>query len=252
MSEQAGPLTGRIAWVTGAASGIGQAIARRLARDGARIGALDLDAEGAEALAKELGGASAACDVADPESVGRAARRLEQQLGPPDILVNAAGIAHRETVAGHALESWRRVLDINLSGPFHLTREVLGGMMQRRFGRIVNISSGSGVRVGAGTAAYGASKGGLIAFTKGTANEAAASGVTVNAVAPGLVNTPMTRKLFGAENLAATAQSSVISNPMGLVLSPDDIAHAVAFLCHPDSRAITGQTLHVNAGALMP
>jgi NAD(P)-dependent dehydrogenase (short-subunit alcohol dehydrogenase family) len=253
MADDARPLEGRIAWVTGGASGIGRAIARKLAAQGARVGVLDLDAAAAAAVARELGGAAAACDVSQERSVESGVKELEAQLGPPDLLINAAGIAHREDVAGHAEASWRRVLEINLTGPFHVTRAVLGGMMARGFGRIVNIASGTGVRVGAGSAAYGASKGGLIAFTKGVANEAARSGVTVNSVAPGLVDTPMTRKLFGdAGALAATAQSSTISNPMGLVLQPEDIAHAVAFLCHPDSRGITGQVLHVNAGALMP
>jgi 2-hydroxycyclohexanecarboxyl-CoA dehydrogenase len=252
MTEQHS-LTGQVAWVTGGASGIGRAIARRLAGEGARVAVIDLDGRAAAAVAAELGGASAQCDVADEDSVAAAVRELEARPGPPDILVNAAGIAHREQVAVHSEKGWQRVLAVNLSGPFHFTRAVLGGMMGRRRGRIVNISSGSGVRVGAGSAAYGASKGGLIAFTRGVANEAAASGVTVNAVAPGLVDTPMTRAVFGdAAALGATAQSSAIANPMGIVLEPDDIAHAVAFLCHPASRGITGQVLHVNAGALMP
>jgi len=253
MADRSKPLEGQIAWVTGAASGIGRAIAQRLASDGARVGVIDLNAEAAAAVAKEIGGSSAACDVADEASVAAAASALETGLGPPDILVNAAGVAHREEVAGHSEKGWQRTLAINLSGPFHFMRITLGGMIERRRGRIVNISSGSGVRVGTGVSAYGASKGGLIALTRGAANEAAAAGVTINAVAPGLVDTPMTRAIYGgAGDLGATARSSVISNPMGIVLEPEDIAHAVAFLCHPDSRAITGQVLHVNAGSLMP
>jgi NAD(P)-dependent dehydrogenase (short-subunit alcohol dehydrogenase family) len=253
MVDRSRPLAGQIAWVTGAASGIGRAIARRLTADGARVGVIDLNADAAAEVAREIGGVSAACDVSDEGSVAAAASALESGLGAPDILVNAAGVAHREDVAGHSEKGWQRTLAINLSGPFHFMRIALGGMIQRRRGRIVNISSGSGVRVGAGVAAYGASKGGLIALTRGAANEAAAAGVTVNAVAPGLVDTPMTRGLYGgASDLGATARSSAISNPMGIVLEPEDIAHAVAFLCHPDSRGITGQVLHVNAGALMP
>jgi len=253
MSESLEPLRGRVAWVTGAASGIGRAIAYKLAAQGAGVGVIDLNEQAALAVAEELGGAAVACDVSDAEAVRNATRELEQRLGPPDILVNAAGIPHGEPVAGHDEAAWRRVLDINLTGPFHTTREVLAGMMERGYGRIVNISSGSGVRVGAGTAAYGASKAGLIALTRGVANEAAAAGVTANAVAPGLVDTPLTRRAMGtAEQLAAAASQSSIANPMGLVLQPEDIAHAVAFLCHPDSRGITGQVLHVNAGSLMP
>ncbi len=117
--------------------------------------------------------------------------------------MNAAGVAHGEPVASHDEASWRHVLDVNLTGPFHVTREILAGMMERGFGRIVNISSGSGVRVGAGSG-------------------------------------------------ASAARSSNIANPMGLVLQPEDIAHAVAFLCHPSSPAITGQVLYVNGGSLVP
>ena len=126
-------------------------------------------------------------------------------------------------------------------------------MITRRHGRIINIVSGSGVRVGAGVGAYGASKAGLIALTKALANEGAESGVTANAVAPGLVDTPMMRMhMPETETLEAAARVSNISNPMGLVLEPEDIAHAVAFLCHPESKGITGQVIHVNAGSIMP
>jgi len=253
MAENLDPLRGRVAWVTGSASGIGRAIAYKLAEQGARLGVIDLAEEAALQVAEKLGGTAIACDVSDEDAVSSATRELERRVGSPDILVNAAGVAHGEAVVGHDEKAWRRVLDINLTGPFHFTREVLAGMMERGFGRIVNISSGSGVRVGAGSAAYGASKGGLIAFTRGVANEAAVAGVTANAVAPGLVDTPMTRQAIGdAEQLASVARSANIGNPMGIVLQPEDIAHAVAFLCHPDSRGITGQVLHVNGGSLMP
>jgi NAD(P)-dependent dehydrogenase (short-subunit alcohol dehydrogenase family) len=145
------------------------------------------------------------------------------------------------------------VLDINLNGPFYMTRAVLAGMLARNYGRIVNITSASAVRVGTGVAAYGSSKAGLIALTKSVANEAAAHGVTVNAVAPGLVDTEMMRNVFPTTAaLEAIARNSPIANPMGKLLQPEDIAHAVAFLCHPRSWGITGQVLHVNAGAIMP
>jgi NAD(P)-dependent dehydrogenase (short-subunit alcohol dehydrogenase family) len=252
MTRSDQPLEGRIAWVTGAASGIGRAIAERLARDGARVGLIDLNADSVAQVAAELGGLCVSCDVSDSVSTAAALEQLEAALGPPDILVNAAGIAHREPVAGHDEARWRRVLDINLTGPLLVLRQVVDGMTKRGFGRIVNISSGTGVRVGAGSGAYGASKAGLIALTRALANETAAAGVTANAVAPGLVDTPMTQKVFGGRSLDEVAQQSDIQNPMGRVLKPEDIAHAVAFLCHPDSWGITGQVLHVNAGALMP
>jgi 2-hydroxycyclohexanecarboxyl-CoA dehydrogenase len=252
MTNHERPLEGRIAWVTGAASGIGRAIAERLGRDGARLGLLDLNAESLRKVAAELGGVSVTCDVSDAALTTAALEELHARLGPPDVLVNAAGVAHREELAGHDERHWRRVLDINLTGPFLVVRQVVDGMRARGFGRIVNISSGSAVRVGAEVGAYGASKAGLIAMTKALANETAGTGVTANAVAPGLVDTPMTRAIFGGKPLAEVAQSSDIENPMGRVLEARDIAHAVAFLCHPDTWSMTGQVLHVNAGALMP
>jgi len=247
------PLAGQTAWVTGAASGIGRAVARELAGQGARLAVIDVDAEGGLAVAAEIGGVGVACDVANETSVAAAVTQLEEQVGPADILVNAAGISHAEPVAAHASANWHRVIEVNLSGPFYMTRAVLAGMMARGRGRIVNIASASGIRVGAGVAAYGSSKAGLIALTKAVATEAAASGVTANAVAPGLVDTEMMRRVFPTtEALAAMAKNSPIANPIGKVLQPEDIAHAVAFLCHPRSWGITGQVLHVNAGAIMP
>jgi NAD(P)-dependent dehydrogenase (short-subunit alcohol dehydrogenase family) len=247
------PFSGQTAWVSGAASGIGRAIARELAINGARVAILDVNGEAAGAVAAEIDGVAVRCDVADETAVARAARELEAQLNPADILVNAAGISLAEPVVAHATASWQRVLDINLNGPFYMTRAVLAGMLARNYGRIVNITSASAVRVGTGVAAYGSSKAGLIALTKSVANEAAAHGVTVNAVAPGLVDTEMMRNVFPTTAaLEAIARNSPIANPMGKLLQPEDIAHAVAFLCHPRSWGITGQVLHVNAGAIMP
>jgi NAD(P)-dependent dehydrogenase (short-subunit alcohol dehydrogenase family) len=252
MSDRNRPLAGHTAWVTGAASGIGREIARRLHAEGARAGLLDLNRIEVEKLAAELGGAGVSCDVSDATATTAALVELEGAIGPPDLLVNAAGIGLNENLVGHDEARWQRVLDVNLTGPFLILRHALGGMMGRGFGRIVNISSGTAVRVNPGTGAYAASKAGLIALTKALAVEAAESGVTANAVAPGLVDTPMTRSAFGGQPLSQIAKASGIQNPMGRVLEPREIAHAVAFLCHPDSWAITGQVLHVNAGAVMP
>ncbi|MBW2495854.1 MAG: SDR family oxidoreductase [Deltaproteobacteria bacterium] len=252
MSGKDRPLEGRTAWVTGAASGIGREIARRLHAEGARVGLLDLNRIEVETVATELGGTGVGCDVSDATATNAALVELEGAIGPPDLLVNAAGIGLNENLVGHDEARWHRVIDVNLTGPFLILRQALGGMMSRGFGRIVNISSGTAVRVNPGTGAYAASKAGLIALTKALAVEAAGSGVTANAVAPGLVDTPMTRSAFGGRPLSQIAKSSGIQNPMGRVLEPPDIAHAVAFLCHPDSWAITGQVLHVNDGAVMP
>lgn len=247
------PLDGRAAWVTGAASGIGQAIAIKLSDQGARVAAIDINEEAVQRVAEAIGSVGARCNVADQDDVQAMAAQLRETLGSPDILINAAGVGHSEPVAQHSEAEWQKVLAVNLTGPFHMIREVLAAMMENKWGRIVNITSGSGVRVTAGTAAYGSSKAGLIALTRATANEAASAGVTVNAVAPGLVDTAMTRALLPTRDaLEKMARNSPIANPMGLVMEPADIAHAVTFLCHPESRAITGQVLHVNAGALMP
>lgn len=241
-----GQLDGRIAYVVGGASGIGAAVVSRFEAAGARVGMIDR-------VESTNGEAALVADVADADSVDAALAELGRRLGPPDALAHTAGVGHSQAVAGHDEADWRRVIDVNLTGPFHTMRSVLPGMIERGYGRIVALSSGTGVRVGAGTAAYGASKGGLIALVKGAAMEAAPHGVTVNAIAPGLVDTPMTRRLMPTdEAILAAARDSRISNPAGRVMQPDDIARVVEFLSLPDSWAINGQTIHVNAGALMP
>ena len=244
---------GRVAWVTGGASGIGWATVARLVDAGAVVGILDVDPEAMAQATKALGVPAVLCDVADADAVRAATAALAEQTGPADVLVNAAGIARSTPVATADEATWQRVLAVNLSGAMHVTREVLGGMVERRFGRVVNIASGTAVRVSAGTAAYAASKAGLIALTKATAVEGAPHGVTANAVAPGLVDTPLMRAVMPEDAmLLAAATSSPIANPMGVVLDPDDIARAVVFLAAPASGRITGQVLHVNAGAVMP
>lgn len=247
------PLDGQVAWVTGAGSGIGRAIAYKLASQGASVAALDINGDAAHATVEKTGGTALACDVSDESAVLSVSTKLQNKLGPVDILINAAGITLNQTIASHDEKAWQKILDINLSGPFHMSRAVHGEMIARGRGRIVNIASGSGVRVGAGVGAYGASKAGLIALTKALANEGARAGVTANAVAPGLVDTGMMREhMPETEMLEAAVRESDIANPMSLLLQPEDIAHTVAFLCHPDSRGITGQVIHVNGGAIMP
>jgi len=239
-------LAGRTAWVTGGAGGIGAAIVRRLSERGAALGVLDVQ-EG-----EAPPGPLVHCDVSDAASVAAAADELERAVGPADIVVNCAGVSARSAVVDMTEELWHHVLSVNLTGPFLVTRRVLPGMLARRFGRVVNISSGSAVRVTEGTAAYSASKAGLIAFTKAVATEGAAGGVTANVVAPGIVDTPMTRRAWPTdEEMTAMATTSAIANPMRTILVPDDIAHAVCFLASPGAGHITGQTIHVNGGSFM-
>jgi len=241
-------LSGQVAWVTGAAGGIGAAVVDELARRGARVGALDLvdPPEGCASAASVVG------DVADAPAVAAAAAHLEAALGPPDIVVHAAGISARALVVDTTDHLWDRVLGVNLTGTFYVTRQVLGGMLARGHGRVVCIASGSAVRVTAGTSAYGASKAGVIAFARGVAHEGAERGVTCNVVAPGIVDTPMTRRAWPTdEEMWEMATASPIANPMKVILVPADIARAVAFLAGPGAARITGQTLHVNGGSYM-
>ncbi len=242
-------MNGRTAWVTGGASGIGAATVRQLAALGATVAVLDLAEPPAGSDAEQ----AVACDVADSASVARAAAELEAGVGPPDILVNSAGVSTGAPVHELSDEQWARVLGINLTGPFVVSRQVLAGMMERGWGRIVNISAGSGIRPSPGTAAYAASKAGLIGFTKALALDAAPFGVTANVVAPGITDTPMTRGVWGsAERMRDMATNSRIANPMQVILDADDIAAAVVFLASEGAGHLTGQTLHVNGGSLMP
>jgi 2-hydroxycyclohexanecarboxyl-CoA dehydrogenase len=241
-------MDGRTAWVTGGAGGIGTATVRQLAAQGARVAVLDLVRPASGTRADQ----AVVCDVADAAAVAEAAAELEAGVGPPDILVNCAGISSRAPVHELTEAQWRHVLGVNLTGPFLLSRQVLSGMMARRWGRIVNISSGSGVRATAGTAAYSASKAGLIGFTKALAHDAAPFGVTANVVAPGITDTPMTRAVWPTtEEMLAMATTSTMANPMKTLLEPDDIAAAVVFLASEGAGHLTGQTLHVNGGSLM-
>jgi NAD(P)-dependent dehydrogenase (short-subunit alcohol dehydrogenase family) len=252
------PFEGQAAIVTGAASGIGLAIAKRLAAGGAAVTIVDQNGEGAEAAAAELRKAGArACavqaDVSKSAEVRDAVARATGEFGAPAILVNNAGISRGGRVQDIAEEDWDLVLAVNLRGCYLFCKNVVPAMVEARYGRIVNIASGTAVRVGPGSGPYAASKAGIIALTKSVAGEVARMGITANVVAPGLTDTAMTRGQFGdAERLQQEASAGRIANPMRVVIQPEDIASAVAFLALPESRYITGQTLHVNAGSFMP
>jgi 2-hydroxycyclohexanecarboxyl-CoA dehydrogenase len=238
-------LEGRTALVTGGASGIGAAIARRLAAEGARVVIGDLNAAGAEQVGGEIGAEAVALDVTDP---GAAASVVEAQ-GPFEILVNNAGTDDFGFFTDMTPERWRRLVAVNLEGVFACTHAVLPAMQQAGYGRIVSIASEAG-RVGSkGSAVYSAAKGGVIAFTKTIARENARFGITANAIAPGPIDTPLlnaARTLGGVgERIIETMKGATQMKRLG---RPEEVAAAVAFLVSDDASYVTGETLGVSGG----
>jgi 3-oxoacyl-[acyl-carrier protein] reductase len=241
-------LTGKVAIVTGGSRGIGRAISLSLVRQGARVVLADVLGEAAQGLADEIvrGGGqaeAATVDVTVPESIQAAVDRVLQSHGRIDVLVNNAGIARDQLLMRMKREEWDAVLGINLTGAFTCSQAVLRPMMKQRSGRIISISSVVGQMGNAGQSNYAASKAGLIGFTKALAREVAARGITVNAVAPGLIDTDMTRAL--SESVRAEWAARV---PLGRLGSPDDVAWTVAFLASDEASYITGQVIAVNGG----
>jgi 2-hydroxycyclohexanecarboxyl-CoA dehydrogenase len=241
-------LAGKTAIVTGAASGIGLACARRLAQAGARVAVWDINAAGAEAAAAELGGKgraiAARVDVSKRAEVEAAAAQARREFGPIGILVNNAGITLFQPFLETSEEAWDRVMTVNLKSLLFCTQAVLPDMLEAQWGRIVNVSSSSAQTGSARMAAYAASKGGVIGFTKALAQELAAKGITVNNVPPGFIDTPMLRGSEVGERLEQVAAAS----PMKRAGKPEDIAAAVAFLASEEAGYITGHTLSVNGG----
>ncbi len=245
------PLDGRVALVTGAASGIGRSTALRLATDGAAVGCLDRDGPGAETVAEAIrasGGRTAAltADVTDPAAVHDAVARWVGEAGGVDILVNNAGVPGGGRFVDVSYEDWRRVLDVHVDGAFHVTKAVLAGMTERGWGRIVNISSES-VWLGNQSVQYVTAKAALLGFTRALAYQVAPLGVRVNAIAPGPVDTPMLR-----DNDAATIEAERVAVRIGRFLDPDEIAATVAFLAGPGGDAYVGQVLSPNGGTVFP
>ncbi|HRT05419.1 MAG TPA: 3-oxoacyl-[acyl-carrier-protein] reductase [Kiritimatiellia bacterium] len=242
------PLENKIALVTGAARGIGQAIALQLAADGADLALCDVKAEWLEdtiAKVKALGRRAEgyAMDVANGAAVGEAVAKILADFGRIDVLVNNAGITRDTLLMRMSEEDWDAVLDINLKGAFLVTKAVVKPMMKQRSGAIVNIASVVGIMGNPGQANYTASKAGLIALTKTTAKELGSRNIRVNAVAPGFIRTAMTDKL--AEPVKEAMLKMV---PLGRLGEPEDVAKAVAFLASDAAAYVNGQTLAVCGG----
>jgi 2-hydroxycyclohexanecarboxyl-CoA dehydrogenase len=246
-------LEGKIALVTGGASGIGAATARRLAAEGARVAVGDINEEGAREVAGELDGLGLRMDVTDIDSIAAAVGAIGEQLGPIDVLVNNAGTDLFSFFTKSDPGLWDFVLGINLRGVLAVTHAVLPGMQERSSGAIVNVASEAG-RVGSpGSAVYSAAKAGVIGFTKAIAREAARYRVRVNAVAPGPIETPLfdaAAKVYG--EIGERLQRNMIdSTQLRRAGQPEEVAAAIAFLACDDASYITGETLGVSGGLSM-
>jgi 2-hydroxycyclohexanecarboxyl-CoA dehydrogenase len=245
----------RVAVVTGAASGMGLAVSQRLAERGHRVALLDLDGDGAQRAAANLranGAKALGCkvDVVDRTAVDEALRQVRSEFGPVEIMVTSAGAAAFERFTDITLESWNRILAINLTGTFHCLQAAIPDMVSARWGRIVTISSSSGQQGAPRMAHYSASKGGVIALTKTLAREYGSLGITVNNIPPSAIDTPMSRNAQAAGEVPG---SDVLGAriPVGRVGTPDDIAAACVFLCSDEASYITGQVIGVNGGSVL-
>ena len=242
-------LDGKIALVTGASRGIGKAIATQLAEQGATVIGTATSENGAQAISdylSEFGGKGFALNVTDKESVDTTIKAINEAHGGVDILVNNAGITRDNLLMRMKDDEWQDIIDTNLTSIFTLSKAVLRGMMKKRFGRIVNIGSVVGSAGNAGQANYAAAKAGVIGFSKSMAREVASRGITINVVAPGFIDTDMTKALTDDQKEAIF--KDIPANRLG---EPDEIAATVAFLVSDGAAYITGETIHVNGGMYM-
>jgi acetoacetyl-CoA reductase len=234
----------RVALVTGGTRGIGRAICSRLVADGCKVAAgYSGNDEAAQAAAKELGVIVVKGNVGVFEDCARAAREVEDQLGPIDILVNNAGITRDGVFHKMTPEQWSEVVSVNMNSAFNMTRQVIEGMRERNWGRIINISSINGQKGQMGQTNYSAAKAGVIGFTKALAQESARKGITVNAIAPGYIDTEMVQSV--PEPVLAQIVAGI---PVGRLGQVEEIAAGVAFLAREDAGFITGATLTMNGG----
>jgi 3-oxoacyl-[acyl-carrier protein] reductase len=244
-------LANELAFVTGASRGIGRAIALELGHRGARVIGTATSVAGAQSISESLAAAGIAgrgvvLDVADAAAVEACLKDVEAQDGTPSVLVNNAGVTRDGLLMRMSAEDWQVVIETDLSAVYRTCKAVMRGMMKARRGRIINIASVVGVMGNAGQANYAAAKAGMIGFSKSLAREVGSRGITVNVVAPGFIVTDMT------DALGETAREALLKQvPLGKLGSPEDIAHAVAFLASPQAGYITGETLHVNGGMYM-
>lgn len=241
-------LTGKKALVTGASGGIGGAIARSLYAQGAEVALSGTRREALDSLAQSMAGRAHVlpCNLSDAAAVEALVGQAESAMGQLDILVNNAGLTRDGLVLRMKDEDWQSVIDVNLTAAFRLCRSAVKGMMKRRWGRIVTITSVVGTTGNPGQVNYAASKAGLVGFSKSLAQEVASRGITVNCVAPGFIATAMTDALNDQQKSAISERI-----PMGRMGAPEDIAAAVAYLAAPEAGYITGATLHVNGGMAM-
>jgi 3-oxoacyl-[acyl-carrier protein] reductase len=244
-------LEGRCAVVTGGGRGIGRAVCLALSRKGADVAAVDVLEAEAGATSKEIEAlgrkaAGIVCDVTSPADVQAMFKGVISALGGVHILVNNAGITRDNLIMRMSDEDWRKVIDVNLSGVFNCCREASRYFMKQRFGRIVNISSVVGLMGNAGQVNYSASKAGIVGLTKSVAKELASRGVTANAVAPGYIDTEMTRAISGEARARLTGLI-----PLSRLGTVDDVANVVAFLVSEEAGYITGQVIQVDGGMLM-
>ena len=241
-------LENKVALVTGASRGIGKAIAQQLVQQGATVIGTATSDKGAAAISDYLGdkGKGIALNVTDADSVQETVKSLEKEFGSNDILVNNAGITRDNLMMRMKDDEWNSVIDTNLTAIFRVCKAVVRGMMKRRNGRIINISSVVGTTGNPGQVNYCAAKAGLVGFSKSLAKEVAARGITVNCVAPGFIDTDMTKALTEEQ------KESIFANiPAARLGKPDEIASAVTFLASDGAAYITGETIHVNGGMAM-
>jgi NAD(P)-dependent dehydrogenase (short-subunit alcohol dehydrogenase family) len=257
-----GALEGRGAVVTGGGRGIGAAVARALAADGARVILAARTAAEVESVAKEIESAGGAAwpdpvDVTDPESIASLASRAAGLVGAVDILVTCAGVAWSAPLARQTIEDWERIFAVNVTGTFLATKAFLPPMMERGWGRVVHMASVAGLAGAKYIAAYAASKHAVVGFTRAVAAEAAPHGVTVNALCPGYVDTAMTAesvaRIVNRAGLSeAEARAAILAtSPQGRLIEPEEVARAVTWLCEDGARGVNGQAIVIDGGGLL-